>query len=103
MEVASAANSGAQSGDRLARLTARQMIVGYRAGSFTPVDVIDDVISALEVTDASCNVVVTDMYDSARREAEKASAAWASGQPVGVLTGVPVTVKDLLEIYRCAY
>jgi aspartyl-tRNA(Asn)/glutamyl-tRNA(Gln) amidotransferase subunit A len=98
MQVASAANSGAQSGDRLARLTVRQMIVGYRAGSFTPVDVIDDVISALEVTDASCNVVVTDMYDSARCEAEKASAAWASGQPVGVLTGVPVTVKDLLFV-----
>jgi aspartyl-tRNA(Asn)/glutamyl-tRNA(Gln) amidotransferase subunit A len=90
--------SGTGSGDRLARLSARAMIDGYRAGRFTPVDVIDDVISALRETDAACNVVVTDMYASARRDAEQASAAWAAGRPAGALAGVPITVKDLLFV-----
>ncbi len=90
--------SAAGSENRLARLSARAMLEGYRARHFTPVDVIQDVIAALRATDAVCNVVVTEMYDSARREAERASAAWASGEPAGALAGVPVTVKDLLFV-----
>ena len=40
---------------------------GYPSGRFTPVDVIEEVIGALEATDALCNVVVTDMYDVGAR------------------------------------
>lgn len=82
----------------LARLPATDLIAGYRSGRFTPVDVVDDVIGALEATDALCNVVVTDMYDAARIDAEHAASALASGEPVGPLTGVPVTIKDLLFV-----
>ena len=41
----------------LARLSARQILDGYRAGDFTPRDVIDEVIVALESTDALCKVI----------------------------------------------
>jgi aspartyl-tRNA(Asn)/glutamyl-tRNA(Gln) amidotransferase subunit A len=82
----------------LARLSATDLIAGYRARRFTPVDVIDDVIAALEATDALCNVVVTDMYRSARAEAERAASAWAAGEPTRPLEGVPVTIKDLLFV-----
>jgi aspartyl-tRNA(Asn)/glutamyl-tRNA(Gln) amidotransferase subunit A len=82
----------------LARLPATDLIAGYRTGRFTPVDVIDEVIAALEATDALCNIVVTDMYDAARAEAERAASAWASGNVAGALTGVPVTIKDLLFV-----
>ena len=82
----------------LARLSATDLIAGYRAGRFTPVDVIDEVIGALEATDALCNVVVTDMYDTARAEAERAASAWAKGDVAGALTGVPVSIKDLLFV-----
>lgn len=82
----------------LARLPATDLAAGYRAGTFTPVDVIDDVIGALETTNALCNVVVTDMYKSARAEAERAAATFRSGATAGPLTGVPVTIKDLLFV-----
>ena len=82
----------------LAALPATELLKGYADGSFTPVDVIEDVIAALEATDAVCNVVVTDMYDSARAEAERAAADWSSGTATGRLAGVPVTVKDLLFV-----
>jgi aspartyl-tRNA(Asn)/glutamyl-tRNA(Gln) amidotransferase subunit A len=82
----------------LARLSAIDLVAGYRARRFTPVDVIDEVIGALQVTDALCNVVVTDMYDAARAEAESAAVSWAAGEPAGPLAGVPVTVKDLLFV-----
>jgi aspartyl-tRNA(Asn)/glutamyl-tRNA(Gln) amidotransferase subunit A len=82
----------------LARLPATELLEGYRTRRFTPVEVIDDVIGALEATDALCNVVVTDMYATARAEALQAAAAWASGEATGPLAGVPVTVKDLLFV-----
>jgi aspartyl-tRNA(Asn)/glutamyl-tRNA(Gln) amidotransferase subunit A len=82
----------------LARLPATDLIAGYRAGRFTPVDVIEDVIGALQATDALCNVVVTDMYQNARAEAERATSALASGESCGPMTGVPVSIKDLLFV-----
>ena len=45
----------------LAALPATELLKGYAEGRFTPVDVIEEVVGALEVTDALCNVVVTDM------------------------------------------
>ena len=59
---------------------------------------IEDVISALEMTHASCNVVVTPAYEQARAAADRATLAWSSGQPQGKLTGVPVSIKDLVYV-----
>ena len=84
--------------NELARLSAVELLDGYRTGRFTPRDVIEDVISALELTNASCNVVVTPAYEQARAAADRATAAWSSGQPQGKLTGVPVSIKDLVYV-----
>ena len=87
---------GVAAGD-LARLSAADMIAGYRAGRFTPVDVMDEVIASLERIDAVCNVVVEPLYAQARREAERAASDWRKGD-AGALTGVPVTIKDLVFV-----
>jgi len=81
----------------LARLSATQMLEGYRAGTFTPRDVIDDVIGALKSTHAQCNVMTVDMFESARNEADRATKAWKTGE-AQALTGIPVTVKDLIYV-----
>jgi aspartyl-tRNA(Asn)/glutamyl-tRNA(Gln) amidotransferase subunit A len=81
----------------LARLSAAQMLDGYRASKFTPRDVIDEVIAALEATHSLCNVMATDMFASARIEADRATAAWMAGE-ARALTGVPITVKDLVYV-----
>jgi aspartyl-tRNA(Asn)/glutamyl-tRNA(Gln) amidotransferase subunit A len=82
----------------LARLSARDLLAGYRHRRFTPRDAIEDVIAALQRADALCNVVVTEMYESARAEADRATAAWKAGEAKGALAGVPVTVKDLIYV-----
>ena len=89
---------GAVEVNALARLSAVELLEGYRDRRFTPRDVIEDVIAALERTNASCNVVVTATYDQAREAADLASAAWAVGSPEGKLTGVPVSIKDLVYV-----
>lgn len=81
----------------LARLPAIALLEGYRTGAFTPADVVEDVIAALERTQARCAVMVTPMFDAARRQAKVAGEAWAGGR-ARALEGVPVTVKDLVYV-----
>lgn len=82
----------------LARLSATDLLDGYRTGSFTPSEVIEEVINALAETDAVCKVMVTQMFDSARAAAKASTKAWLSGEPQAPLAGVPVTVKDLIFV-----
>jgi len=98
MKAETARASAAAQPNELAKLSAVDLLEGYRAGRFTPRDVIEDVIAALETTQASCNVMVTPMFEQARAAADQASAAWKSGQPAGPLAGVPVTIKDLVFV-----
>ncbi|MBB5751929.1 amidase [Prosthecomicrobium pneumaticum] len=98
MEIAEIEGGARSAPNDLARLSAGALIEGYRSGLFTPSEVVEDVIAALERTDALCNVVVTPIYDQARAEAARATAAWSSGTPEGPLCGVPVTVKDLIYV-----
>jgi aspartyl-tRNA(Asn)/glutamyl-tRNA(Gln) amidotransferase subunit A len=81
----------------LARLSAAQMLDGYRSSKFTPRDVIDEVIAALEATHSLCNVMATEMFGSARSEADRATAAWKAGE-ARALTGLPITIKDLVYV-----
>ncbi len=98
MKAGSVRADGIIEANELARLSAVELLEGYRTRRFTPRDVIEDVISALEVTNTSCNVVVTPAYEQARAAADCATAAWSSGQPRGKLTGVPVSIKDLVYV-----
>ena len=81
----------------LAQLSAQQIVEGYRTGRFTPRDVVDETITALESADALCTVMATEMFASARAEAERAVKAWKMGE-ARALTGVPVTIKDLIYV-----
>jgi len=98
MSVVPPSRKSAPKASELARLSAVELVEGYRSGSFTPSDVIDEVIDALVETDELCNVMVTPMFDSARKAAAVATNAWHSGTPQGPLAGVPVTVKDLIFV-----
>ncbi|MEP6565713.1 MAG: amidase family protein [Mesorhizobium sp.] len=93
------ANFGAASapGD-LARLSAADMVAGYKAGRFDAVDVIDDTVSALRRADAVCNIVVTDLYDEAVSAAKVIAQRYRKGTENRPLAGVPVTVKDLVFV-----
>lgn len=82
----------------LTRLSATELIAGYRAKEFTPGEAIDETIRALQKIDDACNVVVTDLFDKARADADRISQAYQSGTELGPLAGVPVTVKDLVFV-----
>ena len=82
----------------LARMSAFDLLKGYRKRKFSPTEVLEEVIDALAQTDVVCNVMVEPMFDSARTAARSADQAWMKGEPGGALCGVPVTVKDLIYV-----
>jgi aspartyl-tRNA(Asn)/glutamyl-tRNA(Gln) amidotransferase subunit A len=84
--------------NELARLSAAELAAGYRARRFTPADVMEDVIAALQGVDRRCKVVVEPLYAHARAEAEAATLRLRRGEATGALFGVPVTVKDLVYV-----
>ncbi len=92
------ADPGRSTAAGLGWMTARELLSGYKARQFTPADVVEDVIAALKRTDAACNIVVTDLYESARASAQVATDAYRRGEAQGALAGVPVTIKDLLYV-----
>ncbi|RWO47472.1 MAG: amidase [Mesorhizobium sp.] len=82
----------------LARLSAVDMVAGYRAGRFDPVDVIEDTVCSLRRTDAVCNIVVTDLYEEAVSAAKVIAQRYRKSAETRPLAGVPVTVKDLIFV-----
>lgn len=73
-------------------------MAGYRRKAFTPRDVVDETIAALQATNEACNAVVTPMYEQARAEADRLTKEMRAGEAKGPLAGVPVTIKDLVFV-----
>jgi len=82
----------------LARLSAIQLLDGYRRKTFSPSEATEAVIAALERVQPTLNVMVTDMFAQARAAAKAATEAWARDAPGGALCGVPVSIKDLVYV-----
>ncbi|TCU64250.1 aspartyl-tRNA(Asn)/glutamyl-tRNA(Gln) amidotransferase subunit A [Bradyrhizobium sp. R2.2-H] len=82
----------------LGALSVAEIMAGYRRKAFTPRDVVDDTIDALQATNEACNAVVTPMYEQARVEADRLTREMSSGEAKGPLAGVPVTIKDLVFV-----
>ena len=78
----------------LHRLSARDLLHGYRARSFLPSEVLEALIARIEAVEPLVNAFTTLALDRARAEAARADAAWRRPHSAGVLEGVPIGVKD---------
>ncbi|WP_102225671.1 amidase family protein [Acidimangrovimonas sediminis] len=79
-------------------LSARQLLDGYATGDFSPVDVAQACLDRIEATqerlNAFCLLDHARTLDAARASEER----WRSGAPQGALDGVPVSIKDLIDV-----
>ncbi|CAN5584586.1 amidase [soil metagenome] len=66
----------------------------YRAGTLTPVDVLDQTLARIESRNPAINAMAYVDTDGARAAALAAAQRWADGNPLGPLDGLPVTIKD---------
>ena len=78
-----------ESASALARRVARK--------DLSPVELVDAYIARIESCDAHYGAYLTLAFEQARAQAVEAEATIMAGKPLGLLHGVPVAVKDLLD------
>ncbi|MCK6576133.1 amidase [Myxococcota bacterium] len=73
----------------------------YAEGTRTPADVADAALAWAEALDArlpAMRILIAQRPDDVRAQAAASTARWAAGRPLGPLDGVPVVVKDELDV-----
>jgi len=63
----------------------------------SPVELVDACIERIERLNPGVNAIAATCYARARREAKAAEAAALRGEPLGLLHGLPIGIKDLEE------
>src|SRR5512143_149066 len=69
-----------------------------RARKLSPVEYVDTVLKAIDRAQPKLNCFRVVMADEARSDAKKAEEAVTRGDKLGPLHGVPVSVKDLVDV-----
>jgi aspartyl-tRNA(Asn)/glutamyl-tRNA(Gln) amidotransferase subunit A len=75
-------------------LSAVDLIAGYRAKQFSPSEVLEEIIAHVAVWEPHIKALYLFDPDGARATAKASTERWSSGEPMGTLDGVPVTIKD---------
>lgn len=78
----------------IADLTAQDCLALYKTRDLSPVEVIDDCLQRIEEANPELNAFCFIGFEQARAQARLSEARWTRGEPIGLLDGVPVTLKD---------
>lgn len=83
--------------DELNFLSATKLAELIRAKDVSPVEVVESYIQRIEEVNPKLNAFVTTTFDSAREQARFAEQQILNGESVGLMTGVPISIKDTIE------
>jgi len=81
--------------DDLCNLSATQLLQLYRAKVLSPVDVVRAALVRIEELNPRLNAF-NFIAPDALTSAKASEARWAKGEPMGLLDGVPASIKDIL-------
>ena len=75
-------------------LSATDLIAGYKAGQFSPLEVMEDLLGHIAAWEPHIKALYLFDPDGARKAARASTDRWQKGEPTHTLDGVPVTIKD---------
>src|ERR1700675_3064426 len=75
-------------------LSAVELIAGFRAKQFSPSEVLEDVLTHIAAWEPHIKALYAFDPEGARANAKASTERWQQGQCMGVLDGVPATIKD---------
>jgi len=84
--------------EALTKLSAVELAAMIASGDISSVEAVEAHIERIERVNPALNAVVVKRYDAARAEAKEADARRASGEKLGPLHGVPITIKESLDL-----
>lgn len=76
----------------------RALAAGYRSGRFTPIDACRAALARLAAWEPKLNAFIDPMTEAVTAQAERATAELAAGLDRGVLHGIPVAIKDIIDV-----
>ena len=85
------------SGDDLLFVPIAEIAARYRRGDLSPVDVTEAALTRIDALNPTLNAFITITADAARQEARQAQAELAAGRDRGLLHGIPIALKDLVD------
>jgi aspartyl-tRNA(Asn)/glutamyl-tRNA(Gln) amidotransferase subunit A len=77
-------------------LSAVDLIAGYKAGQFSPSEVMEDLLEHVAAWEPHIKALYLFDPEGARKAAKASTDRWQKGEPTHTLDGVPVTIKDNL-------
>jgi fatty acid amide hydrolase len=82
----------------LTHLGATELAALIASGALSAVEAVEAHIARIEQVNAKLNAVVVERYAAARAEAQAADARQMKGEVLGPLHGVPITIKECLDL-----
>ena len=80
----------------IAMLPATELVALYRRKELSPVEVTRACLDRIDGLNGELNAYLLVDHDAAIRAAEASEARWRRGEPVGLVDGVPTSIKDLI-------
>jgi fatty acid amide hydrolase len=80
------------------KLSAGELALRIAHGDCSAVEAVDAHIARIEAVNPALNALVCERFEAARAEAQDADHARASGRSCGRFHGVPITVKESLDV-----
>jgi aspartyl-tRNA(Asn)/glutamyl-tRNA(Gln) amidotransferase subunit A len=77
-------------------LTATEILHAYRTRSLSPVEVTEAMLHRIAALNPKLNAFCRLDVAGAERSARESEARWRKGEPMGLVDGVPVSIKDLV-------
>src|ERR1051326_2780452 len=84
--------------ETLTSLSASELAAMIARGEISSVEAVEAHIDRIERVNPRLNAVVVKRYDAARVEAREADERRARGEALGPLHGVPITIKEALDL-----
>jgi aspartyl-tRNA(Asn)/glutamyl-tRNA(Gln) amidotransferase subunit A len=79
-------------------LSAHELIAGYRRGAFSPLEVTRAILDRIDKYNPVLNCFCHLDRETTLGAAQDSEARWRRGKPLGLVDGVPVSIKDLLPL-----
>jgi aspartyl-tRNA(Asn)/glutamyl-tRNA(Gln) amidotransferase subunit A len=82
----------------IAQLSASELVDRYRRGTLSPVEAAKAALERIGQRNEVLNAYVLVDRDGALKEAEKSEARWSKCKPKGLLDGVPLSIKEHIDV-----
>jgi fatty acid amide hydrolase len=88
----------ARADEALIKMSAGELAAAIARGEVSASEAVEARIARIEQVNGALNAVVVKRYAEARAEAKAADEKRARGEPLGPLHGVPITIKECLDL-----